>query len=225
MGYAKHRSGYPRSAQSSHHRGQGSPYAKCGHQKALNEYQTALQWMHEGKYEKARQVFEKLSQDGPVEILKRVRVYLSACQRHAQQRGLSFDSTEEQYDYAISLLNTGFYEEARDQFQGILKTNPNADYAYYGLAILESMTGLAEPCLEHLAKAIELSPRNRIQARSDSDFQDMADDPRFTELLYLKFRKRMHQVLFFVFCANECPVPASAFRVSPWFASGRRLAV
>jgi len=38
--------------------------------------------------------------------------------------------------------------------------------------------------LEHLAKAIELSPRNRIQARSDSDFQDMADDPRFTELLY-----------------------------------------
>jgi hypothetical protein len=43
---------------------------------------------------------------------------------------------------------------------------------------------LAEPCLEHLAKAIELSPRNRIQARSDSDFQDMADDPRFTELLY-----------------------------------------
>ena len=28
------------------------------------------------------------------------------------------------------------------------------------------------------------NPRNRIQARSDSDFQDMADDPRFTELLY-----------------------------------------
>jgi tetratricopeptide (TPR) repeat protein len=156
----------------------------AGHQKALNEYQSALQWMHEGKYEKARVVFEKLSQDGPVEILERVRVYLSACQRHAQQSGLSFDNTEEQYDYAISLLNTGFYEEARDQFQRILKSNPAADYAYYGLAILESMTGLAEPCLEHLAKAIELSPRNRIQARSDSDFQDMADDPRFTELLY-----------------------------------------
>ena len=184
MGYAKHRSGYPRSAQSSHHRGQGAPHAECCHQKALNEYQSALQWMHEGKYEKARLVFEKLSQDGPVEILERVRVYLAACQRHAQQSGLSFDNTEEQYDYAISLLNTGFYEEARDQFQRILKTNPAADYAYYGLAILESMTGLAEPCLEHLAKAIELSPRNRIQARSDSDFQDMADDPRFTELLY-----------------------------------------
>jgi tetratricopeptide (TPR) repeat protein len=164
--------------------GKGRPMPNALHQKALSDYQNALQWMHEGKFEKARAVFERLSQEGPVEILERSKVYLVACQRRAQQSGLTFDNTEEQYDYAISLLNTGFYEEARDQFLGILKTNPAADYAYYGLAILESMTGLAEPCLEHLAKAIELSPRNRIQARSDSDFQDMADDPRFTELLY-----------------------------------------
>jgi tetratricopeptide (TPR) repeat protein len=164
--------------------GKSRPQPNASHQKSLNEYQSALSWMHEGKYEKARQVFEKLSEDGPVEILERVRVYLVACQRHAHKVGLSFNNTEEQYDYAISLLNTGFYEEARDQFHGILTTNPTADYAYYGLAILESMTGLAEPCLEHLGKAIDLNPRNRIQARSDSDFQDMADDPRFTELLY-----------------------------------------
>jgi tetratricopeptide (TPR) repeat protein len=151
---------------------------------ALREYQTGLQWMHEGKYDKARQVFEKLSQDAPVEILERARMYLAACQRRGQQSGPSFDSPEEQHDYAISLLNAGFYEEARDQFWGILITNPGADYAYYGLAILESMTGLADSCLKHLAKAIELSPRNRIQARKDSDFKAMADDPRFTQLLY-----------------------------------------
>jgi len=29
-----------------------------------------------------------------------------------------------------------------------------------------------------------LNPQNRFQARNDSDFQQMADDPRFTELLY-----------------------------------------
>jgi tetratricopeptide (TPR) repeat protein len=164
--------------------GKARPMPNAAHQKSLNDYQSALQWMHEGKYEKARVAFERLSHDGPIEILERVRVYLVACERNAQHRGLSFETPEEQYDYAISLLNTGFYEEARDQFQEILRDNPTADYAYYGLAILESMTGMAEPCLEHLAKAIELSPRNRIQARSDSDFQDMADDPRFTELLY-----------------------------------------
>ena len=110
--------------------GKTRPMPNATHQKYLNEYQSALQWMHEGKYEKARVVFEKLSNEGPPEILERVRVYLAASQRHAQQSGLSFNNTEEQYDYAISLLNTGFYEEARDQFGKILKTNPAADYAY-----------------------------------------------------------------------------------------------
>ncbi|HEX3941324.1 MAG TPA: hypothetical protein VHX11_07565 [Acidobacteriaceae bacterium] len=153
-------------------------------QKSLQEYQNALQWMQEGKYEKARTTFEKLGQEGPPEIQERVRTHLAACQRHGRQDGLLFKSTEEQFDYAISLLNTGLYEEARNQFEGILAADHKADYAYYGLAILESMTGRAEPCLERLAKAIELNPRNRIQARTDSDFQDMADDPRFTELLY-----------------------------------------
>ena len=113
--------------------GKARPLVNAGHQKSLHEYQTALQWMHEGKYEKARLTFEKLTNDGPVEILERVRIYLAACQRHGQHIGLSFNSTEEQYDYAISLLNTGFYEEARDQFHRILKSNPSADYAYYGL--------------------------------------------------------------------------------------------
>lgn len=164
--------------------GKTRPMSNPSQQKSLHEYQTALQWMQEGKFEKARPVFEKLSHDGPAEVLERVRVHLAACERNVRQSGLTFNNTEEQYDYAISLLNTGFYEEARYQFENILEINPKADYAYYGLAILESMTGRAEPCLEHLAKGIELNPKNRIQARSDSDFQDMADDPRFTELLY-----------------------------------------
>jgi hypothetical protein len=46
------------------------------------------------------------------------------------------------------------------------------------------MTGHTQDCLKNLAQAIELNPRNRLQARADSDFQSMADDPRFTELLY-----------------------------------------
>jgi hypothetical protein len=66
----------------------------------------------------------------------------------------------------------------------ILSDNSSADFAFYGLAVLASMTGDANHCLEHLTEAIRLNPRNRIQARADSDFQDMADDPRFTELLY-----------------------------------------
>jgi tetratricopeptide (TPR) repeat protein len=164
--------------------GKVSTVANPSHQQSLQAYQTGFQLMQEGKFEKARVVFEKLIASGPVEVLERCRVYLSVCQSKLQESTRSFASSEEEYDYAISLLNTGDYDEARDHFEMILGSNPSADYAHYGLAALESMTGQAEECLEHMAKAIELNARNRIQARTDTDFHNMIEDPRFTELLY-----------------------------------------
>ena len=140
--------------------------------------------MQEGKFDKARVMFEKLVLTGAPEVLERCRTYLAVCERNARKNDLSFTNAEEQYDYAVSLLNTGNYEDARDQFEGLLKKNVLVDYAHYGLAILNSITGQAEECLDHLRRAIDLNPQNRIQARSDTDFNDMADDPRFTELLY-----------------------------------------
>jgi tetratricopeptide (TPR) repeat protein len=164
--------------------GKVKPSVSADQQQALQQYQSGLLLMQEGKFEKARVIFAKLIDGSASELHERSRVYLSACDRNIQRASLSFESPEEQYDYAISLLNTGDYEEARDHFHGILKKRADADYAYYGLAILDSITGQAEECLEHLSRSIELNAQNRIQARSDSDFQDMADDPRFTELLY-----------------------------------------
>lgn len=140
--------------------------------------------MQQGKYEKARALFEKISRDGPPEILERARVYIAVCDRSCKSDDRQFSTPEEQYDYAVSLLNTGNFEEARDQFESILADSPQADFAHYGMALLSSMTGQAEDALDHLGKAIEINPSNRIQARSDPDFVDMADDPRFTELLY-----------------------------------------
>ena len=72
----------------------------------------------------------------------------------------------------------------RDQLKGILADHPTADFAYYGLAVLTPSPGRTQDCLDNLAKAIEMNPKNRLQARSDNDFQSMVDDPRFTELLY-----------------------------------------
>jgi outer membrane protein assembly factor BamD (BamD/ComL family) len=164
--------------------GKVSTVANSTHQQSLQAYQNGLQLMQEGKFEKARAVFEKLIASGPVEVLERCRVYLQVCQNKLAEGTRNFSSPEEHYDYAISLLNTGDYSEARDHFEQILDGHPMADYAHYGLEALDSMTMQAEECLEHMAKAIELNPRNRIQARTDSDFHNMIEDPRFTELLY-----------------------------------------
>lgn len=153
-------------------------------EKTMHEYEAALKAMQEGKFDKASDAFRKLIQQASPEIAERARVYLEACGRQAAKHERKFTGPEEQYDYAISLLNTGLYDEAREQLEAILAKEPQADYALYGLSILESMTGQAEQCLEHLSQAISINPQNRIHARVDSDFQDMADDPRFTELLY-----------------------------------------
>jgi tetratricopeptide (TPR) repeat protein len=150
----------------------------------VTHYEAALRLMQESKYDKAHAAFEKILAGGAGELSDRVRMYSNACLLQAAKGKNTFGSHEEHYDYAVSLLNDGHYEDAREQFNLILKANDKADYAFYGLAVLSSMTGDSHRCLEHLTEAIRQNPRNRIQARSDSDFQDMADDPRFTELLY-----------------------------------------
>ena len=154
------------------------------HTAAFQHYEAAVQFLQAGKYEKALQAFEKLLPAAPPHLLERCRMYMATCRRQMSQAQLSFQTPEEHYDYAVSQLNTGYYEEARDHFNRILGDHPDADYALYGLALLDSITGRSQDCLRNLARAIELNPKNRLQARADNDFQSMVDDPRFTELLY-----------------------------------------
>ncbi|MEO6828978.1 MAG: hypothetical protein ABI164_04150, partial [Acidobacteriaceae bacterium] len=155
-----------------------------GRKQRIQQYEVAVRLMRDGKYEKAKAALENLLSTGAGDLVDRARVHMAACQRQMEKSQVSFNSPEEQYDYAVSLLNTGYYADAREHFDVILKQHPSADYAYYGLAVMHSLTSRSEDCLEQLARAIELNPRNRIQARLDSDFQEMFDDPRFTELLY-----------------------------------------
>ena len=150
----------------------------------IAQYEAALRLMQEGKFEKAQAAFDRMLVAGAGDLSDRARMYSNACVLQATKKKNTFANCEEHYDYAVSLLNDGHYEDAREQFNQILRENDKADYALYGLAVLSSMTGDSHRCLEHLTEAIRQNPRNRIQARSDSDFQDMADDPRFTELLY-----------------------------------------
>ena len=60
----------------------------------------------------------------PLEIMERCKMYISTCQRQLEKHRLSFLTPEEHYDYAVSQLNTGYYEEAREQFDSILADHP-----------------------------------------------------------------------------------------------------
>lgn len=151
----------------------------------IDRFEQAMRAMQEGKYEKAKAGFDQLALDGPFEMKDRSIVFARACEKElGKTRTVEFSTTEERYDYAVFLLNQGDYEDAREHIDAILAQHPELDYAHYGAALLASATGQVEECLQHLSRSIELNAQNRVQARRDTDFIDMADDPRFTEMLY-----------------------------------------
>ena len=150
----------------------------------LSLYESALKLMQAGKFEKAHIAFNAMLATAPNDLADRIRMYISACVAQIDKGTTKFESHEERYDYAVSLLNHGHYEDARQHFHEILLKEKAADYAFYGLALLSSMTGDTSKCIDHLTEAIRLNGQNRFQARLDSDFDSVADDPRFTELLY-----------------------------------------
>ena len=150
----------------------------------LTLYESALKLMQAGKYEKAHEAFTKMLESAPQDLADRIRMYISACVAQIDKGTTNIQTHEERYDYAISLLNQGNYEDARLHLKEILLKEKSADYAFYGLALLSSLTGDHDTCIEHLTEAIRLNGQNRLQARLDSDFDGVAEDPRFTELLY-----------------------------------------
>lgn len=151
---------------------------------AVQNYEAGLKAMQEHKFDKAKALLEKIVASGPKEISDRARIYLNSCNQQLASSSTSFKTQEEHFDYAVSLMNSGKFDDARSHLEKILKQNAKADFAFYGLAVLDCLTGQVESSLKNLNDAIRLNPQNRFQARNDSDFQNMADDPRFTELLY-----------------------------------------
>ncbi|HYE25809.1 MAG TPA: hypothetical protein VEG32_11500 [Clostridia bacterium] len=150
----------------------------------LQAYEQALKAMQAQKFDKAKPLFEKVISTGPKELADRAHMHLNICNQQLTRAQAKFSSVEEHYDYAVSLMNMGDFVTAREHLEKISGQNPKLDFVWYGLAVLECLTGHTHESLEHLAGAIKLNPSLRFQARNDSDFRNMADDPRFTELLY-----------------------------------------
>ena len=150
----------------------------------LKDYEAGLRAMQEHKYDKAKTLLQKVVSGTNRELADRAGVHLNACNQQLDRGTTQFKTTEEHYDFVVSLINIGDYVSAREHLERLSKQVPKADYVAYGLAALDCLTGHAEDSLKNLARAISLNAALRFQARNDSDFQNLSEDPRFTELLY-----------------------------------------
>jgi tetratricopeptide (TPR) repeat protein len=152
---------------------------------ALQNYEAGLRALQEHKFEKAKPLFQKVLAGPSKELTDRAAIHLSICNQHLERSTTTqFKSVEEHYDYAVSLMNVGDYVTAREHIEKLLKQAPKTDFVIYGLAALDCLTGHVEDSLKHLDEALRLNSGLRYQARNDTDFHNLAEDPRFTELLY-----------------------------------------
>jgi tetratricopeptide (TPR) repeat protein len=152
---------------------------------AVQNYEAGLKAFQAHKFDRAKALLEKVVTGASKELADRASVHLNACnQQLARTSSSAFKSHEEHYDYAISLMNAGDYDEAREHLEKIQKQVPKADYVWYGLAVLDCLTRRFEAALKNLEEAISRDNANRYRARNEADFKNLADDPRFTELLY-----------------------------------------
>ena len=151
---------------------------------AIQNYEIGLRALQEHKFDKAKASLQKVIGGPSKELADRALVHINTCNQHLEKVTAQFKSPEEHFDYTVSLMNVGDYVQAREHLEKLLKQVPKADYVIYGLAALDCMTGHVEDSLRNLDEAIRLNSALRFQARNDSDFQNLAEDPRFTELLY-----------------------------------------
>ena len=151
---------------------------------AVQNYEAGLSALQTHKYDRAKALFEKVVSGPSPELADRAAVHLNTCVQLLNRDSATFKTPEERYDYAVSLMNMGDYVGAREIFEELTKKHPKLDFVWYGSAALNCLMGHFPDAIAGLNEAIRLNPANRFQARNDSDFKSLADDPRFTELLY-----------------------------------------
>jgi tetratricopeptide (TPR) repeat protein len=152
---------------------------------ALQNYEAGLRALQEHKFDKAKPMFQKVLAGGSKELSDRATMHLNICNQHLERSATTqFKTIEEHFDYSVSLMNVGDYVTAREHIEKLVKQAPTTDFVIYGLAALDCLTGHVEDSLKHLDEALRLNASLRYQARNDSDFHNLAEDPRFTELLY-----------------------------------------
>lgn len=153
-------------------------------QNQLARFEAGMKLFHARRLQEAREHF-KVAAEGPErDVAQRARLNITMCDRRLQDSTLNLHSSEDYYNYGVALLNTRKIEEARGHLEQALQMAPEADHIHYALALAQALSGDLTNAHDHLKRAIDLEPRNRILARQDADFAPILNLPAFDLLIH-----------------------------------------
>jgi hypothetical protein len=81
------------------------------------------------------------------------------------------------------LYDRGEHDELRMRLEEVIAGNPQYPMLVYNLACSDSLSGHPAEAIDHLRRAVAASEKFRADAREDSDFDPIRDDPSFTALI------------------------------------------
>lgn len=154
---------------------------------ALDLFEKALKALNRKDFERARALFDQLTDSHPEErdVLERARAYKAICDRALGGRRTSRPKTfEDLLKYGIYHHNRGEYQEALKYLHQAAEIHPRNEHVLYCVAAAAARSGDAGVALKSLRSAINASAANRAQARSDSDFDALREHPDFIALVH-----------------------------------------
>lgn len=150
----------------------------------MDFFQEGMRLFHVRQLQQARESFLQAMRGADRTVAHRAGLHARMCEQRLAAPGIVLNTSEEHYNYAITLINSRNLGEAQKHLRVALDGDPGGDHVLYALAACQSLGGDLLGACENLKRAIDLQPRNRLAARQDPDFSAMSDYPGFTRLLY-----------------------------------------
>lgn len=160
------------------------PARADGFEEQVEVFDKAVSLFHAGRYDQAKELFERAGSGPAREVSHVARIHVRMCERRISRPAVTFSTAEDHYNYAVTLINRRELQAAERHLQDAVKLTPNADHIHYALALSRALHGDILRAYESLKRAIELDPRNRMQAHNDPDFAEFAHQQPIARLLF-----------------------------------------
>ena len=152
---------------------QARPAGSQPHPQALELFRKGMEALQRHAYKPAGETFKSLIERFPAEgaLIERTRLYLDLCVRELKRRPPEPRTIEERLAVATAALNSWDDVLAERLARSVLAEDARQELALYLMAAIEARRGEADAAVAFLARAVEVSPEVRAQARHDSDFE------------------------------------------------------
>jgi len=159
---------------------------------AKTAFLRGLYYRNQGKNHDALAAYNwslEIKPDDPTVLNNRGNTY-AALERYDEAIADYNHSLELEPDNPSTLYNRGTvysrlgrYDESLADLNRSLELRPNQPDTLYNLACLFSLWGKPNDALAYLERAIKKDKKYREMAKTDKDFNNMKDDPRFKKLI------------------------------------------